>query len=294
MRRVWQVLMVLTLSLTGTPVRAQSTSMGYIEGIPTRSGIKGQPYTAIRKTTSYEKLADGTTITRESMAQEARDSEGRTMHEMKPQLPGDYTGPELRHVMISDPVANVMITWSTPSKEAIVMHLPERVPRPASDATAHSAPPAAQQVVTPTGTSVVAVRTNPPQVTGLAGSVGSPNQPDRAAVSRATGLHRQIKREPLPAKSINGIYAEGVRTTITTPTGLEGNDRPMVSVQEVWTSPDLKIIVLQTSEDEHSKLHMVELTELNRTEPDPKLFQIPEGYKVREQDTHGTPVNSAP
>ena len=45
------------------------------------TGIQGMPYTATKKMTIVQRLADGTMINRVSTMLDARDSQGRTMHE---------------------------------------------------------------------------------------------------------------------------------------------------------------------------------------------------------------------
>lgn len=74
-----------------------------------------------------------------------------------------------------------------------------------------------------------------------------------------------------------------MRTTITYPAGSFGNDRPIVAVNEKWTSPDLRIILLSINEDPRSGTQTTEVTNLDRAEGDPTLFQVPEGYTIRDQ-----------
>jgi hypothetical protein len=62
-----------------------------------------------------------------------------------------------------------------------------------------------------------------------------------------------------------------------------GNDQPLVTVSEIWTSPDLKLVVLNTTDDPRTGLRTEELTDLNRSEPDPAVFQVPAGYAIKEQ-----------
>ena len=52
------------------------------------------------------------------------------------------------------------------------------------------------------------------------------------------------KVETLPARQIEGVSAEGTRTTRTIPAGAIGNERPIVMVTEEWRSPDLQVLVL--------------------------------------------------
>ncbi|MFZ2086799.1 MAG: hypothetical protein WAU92_20090 [Candidatus Sulfotelmatobacter sp.] len=103
--------------------------------------------------------------------------------------------------------------------------------------------------------------------------------------------------ESLPAKTINGIYAVGTRTTQLIPSdGGRGPD--VVDVEEKRVSPDLKIIVLakHTSANPSSDETITEIRELERSEPDAALFEIPTDYKVvTETDgPQGGPPPSSP
>jgi len=79
------------------------------------------------------------------------------------------------------------------------------------------------------------------------------------------------------------VYAEGTRVTTTYPVGSLGNDRPIVNVRETWTSPDLRLVVLSTDEDPRTGKQTTEVINLDHGEPDPALFQVPEGYTIRDQ-----------
>src|SRR4051812_22772882 len=77
-------------------------------------GLTNLPYTATRKITIIQKLANGTTITRTTTSKEARDSQGRTMTESKPILMGDIPqNVDLTRVTVMDPVAHTLLSWSS-------------------------------------------------------------------------------------------------------------------------------------------------------------------------------------
>ena len=89
--------------------------------------------------------------------------------------------------------------------------------------------------------------------------------------------------EDLGARTINGIDAKGRRTTETFPAGSFGNDQPLTVSHEVWMSPELGLPVLQIDDDPRTGVRTTELTEIERGEPDPALFQPPEGYTIKDQ-----------
>jgi hypothetical protein len=87
--------------------------------------------------------------------------------------------------------------------------------------------------------------------------------------------------ESLGGRLINGISADGTRITrVTSFYGARGPD--IVSVEEKWVLPDLKITVLakDTTSTNPGEETTTEIRELDRSEPDPALFEIPTDYKV--------------
>jgi hypothetical protein len=84
----------------------------------------------------------------------------------------------------------------------------------------------------------------------------------------------------LGTETIEGVLAEGKRTTIVYPIGAVGNDRPITTVSETWMSTDLKTVVLSKHSDPRSGESTTRLTNISRAEPDPALFQIPSDYEI--------------
>jgi hypothetical protein len=88
------------------------------------------------------------------------------------------------------------------------------------------------------------------------------------------------KKESLGTQVLEGVLAEGVRTTSTLEMGAIGNDRPINVVSERWMSSDLKTVVMTKHSDPRSGEEVFRLTSVNRSEPDPALFQLPSGYML--------------
>jgi hypothetical protein len=84
---------------------------------------------------------------------------------------------------------------------------------------------------------------------------------------------------------IEGVEAEGTRTTITIPAGRIGNDKPIEIVQERWYSPELHTTILNKHNDPRWGETVYKLTKINRSEPDRSLFEAPGDYTVREEPT---------
>ncbi len=213
----------------------------------------GAPYSATRTITHVQKLDNGTTITHTEVIKEARDSQGRTYVERQPETTDAGAGSRT-FFRVFDSVNRVAISWSSNSKQANVFHLPE--PRPS-------------------GMSPMA------QETGVAGGP-----------MRFHGGMQNATVENLSTKTINGVTAEGTRSTEVIPAGKRGNDQPLTVTHESWVSPDLKIAVMRVDTDPRFGTTTTELTNISRDEPSAALFQAPAGYTVKER-TPGGPNRSA-
>jgi hypothetical protein len=86
--------------------------------------------------------------------------------------------------------------------------------------------------------------------------------------------------ENLGTRMIDGMLAEGRRIKATQLIGSMGNDQPIVINTEIWNSVDLKVQILYRVIDPRSGEHLKALININREEPDPKLFQVTADYKI--------------
>jgi len=82
----------------------------------------------------------------------------------------------------------------------------------------------------------------------------------------------------LPAKEIEGVKVNGERTTWTIEAGKIGNEKPIVTVREVWRSPELMLTVSSRDSDPRSGEVSYRLEGLKRGEPDPALMRVPADY----------------
>jgi hypothetical protein len=76
------------------------------------------------------------------------------------------------------------------------------------------------------------------------------------------------------------LKAGGSRASF--PAGSEGNDQQITVTTESWTSSELDTDVLQITDDPRTGNARVELSDIDRSEPAPSLFQAPAGYTVQE------------
>ena len=88
--------------------------------------------------------------------------------------------------------------------------------------------------------------------------------------------------ESLGKRVIEGIEAEGTRTTITLPAGQVGNEQPIQTVSESWFSPELQIVVMSKNSDPRMGETVYRLTGIGRAEQPRSLFEIPADYKIEE------------
>lgn len=91
--------------------------------------------------------------------------------------------------------------------------------------------------------------------------------------------------EDLGSSNINGVEVEGKRISRVIPEGTIGNDRAFTATEELWHSNELDVDVQVKRADPRTGTHTTTLTEIRPGEPDPKYFQIPEGYRVEERQT---------
>jgi hypothetical protein len=243
-------------------VGAQSTSLVALSSIgPGMAGeaVSGAPYSAEQVTEYVQTLADGTHITRPSQKTVFyRDSQGRTRIERTfPRPPGasGAAGPNM--IEISDPISGAHYTLDPRSRTA--RKFPGAPPPPPPGGTA-----------IPKG---LAVQATIPAL--------SPTLPD------SQPPRPQFSRESLGTQTIDGVLAEGARTTVTYPIGAVGNDRPISTVSETWTSPELKTVVLSKNSDPQNGESTTRLTNISRVEPDPSLFQVPSDYEIVDPQTPG-------
>jgi hypothetical protein len=88
------------------------------------------------------------------------------------------------------------------------------------------------------------------------------------------------KTESLGQQTIQGLNSEGTRMVSTIEAGEIGNDRAIQIVTERWYSRDLGTTVKMTHSDPRTGQETLELTGINRAEPNPDLFQVPANYQM--------------
>jgi hypothetical protein len=92
----------------------------------------------------------------------------------------------------------------------------------------------------------------------------------------------QVSKTDLGTQTIEGVPAQGTRTTRTIPAGKIGNTMPIVITTETWYSPDLKVLVMSKVNDPRMGETTYKLTGLQRADPPASTFEIPPDYTVKE------------
>jgi hypothetical protein len=209
--------------------------------------VKGSPYSAQFSAENTQTLADGTKITRKTSGAVYRNGEGRTRREQAFGAlgPVPIEGDPRQVIFINDPVAGAHY----------VLDVQERIARkmPFHDGAPPPGPPPAGR---------------PP--------AGGPQQEFQRPPD-------EVQTESLGKQNIEGVEAEGTRSTITIPVGRIGNDRPLKIVSERWFSPELNIVVLSKHNDPFAGENIYRLTNISRDEPPLSLFTVPSDYPVIEE-----------
>lgn len=239
--------------------QAQIISRVAITGRP----VVGAPYSGLSVSEDVQVLADSNRIVHKITSIHYRDSMGRERTENNI---GEDGVP--MSIFITDPVEGVKYTLQPADKIAVKTFLPKRVldePRVSTKLDIES---------------LLKAKVEPVQTAHTGGS--DVLMPMPIVVSDRTAVRGIPSVEDLGAQIMEGVTVNGTRRTITTAAGEMGNERPIVTVMERWFSPDLQVLVESTRTDPRSGTNTYKLTNINRGEPAPTLFQVPADYTLKD------------
>jgi hypothetical protein len=230
--------------------------LGAEAGIPGHV-VKNAPFSADIVTERTQTLSDGNHIKQSTTVHLSRDSEGRTRSEqsLSSLAANGLASPSSNRtvVFIHDPVAGASYALNATSKTATRSMHPAR-------ASANTS-----------GSGQTAQGTSSRPRAAFAGG------------GRRGGMNNQnIKTESLGTQTIEGVVAQGTRTTLTIPAGQMGNEQPIQIVTERWYSSDLQATVMVKRSDPRGGDSVTRYTNVSRAEPSPTLFQVPSDYKVQD------------
>lgn len=98
-----------------------------------------------------------------------------------------------------------------------------------------------------------------------------------------------VIHDKLGTQSIAGMDTVGTRVATVYNAGVFGNDRKMTVEREFWSSPQLEINLLSKRSDPRFGAQTFTVTSLSPSEPDPQLFELPEGFMVEDRRTTPAP-----
>jgi len=255
--------------------------------------VKNAPYSAESVTETVQTLADGNRIVNRITSQVYRDSEGRTRRDqtLKGFGPIGSSDEPLQTIFINDPVAGVTYTLDTRShiahksvpfnfeftgKNVLQGQRFEFKTSPGAAATSSVIVTNQAGTPSPAGTRVA------PPVEGTDFKVRTAEGAASFVLSAKPGAEGNEVKEQLGKQLIEGVEAEGTRTTITIPAGDIGNERPIEIVTERWYSPELQLVVMSRHSDPRNGETTYKLTNINRADPPKSLFEVPAGFTVKE------------
>jgi hypothetical protein len=217
--------------------------VGVEEGVGGKT-VTGAPFTATFSTQSTQSLADGNQIQHSTAGTLVRDSQGRTRR--------DLTLPSIGPWAASGKTPPHVVVINDPVGDANYILEPDtKVARK-------------MQWIQRGGRNA-------------GGPAGSPS----GATPEFKG-NKDIVTTSLGTQKINGVLAEGTRYKRTIPAGAIGNQNPIVITTERWYSADLQIVVLTKQSDPRMGETITQLTNIQRSEPDASLFQVPSDYTVKQ------------
>lgn len=271
-------------------VRGEGRALGEV--------VHDAPYSADAVTETVQILPDGNRIVHKNRTRIYRDSAGRMRREQTlDDLGGWYAaGEPVSFVTIDDPVAGISYFLDAATKTARAMKPFKVPPQPASPDTSTTAEE-------PTNAAAPVVRGGVARAVGVAGVPGGsggvqvlmtmpdgplPPPPGVGArvVVRAQGSMAgpgaDVRTESLGQEVLQGLTVDGTRQRSTIPAGAIGNEQPIETVTETWSSPELGVLVQQDTTDPRFGETHYRLTNVVREEPAPELFAVPADYKIEQ------------
>ncbi len=243
--------------------------------------VKGAPYSAQAITESTQTLSDGNRIVRKSTTLLYRDGEGRTRREQTLRAIGPLSadGEPAQMIFISDPVAGVDYSLDSRTRTARKM-MPMRFKFEMK--TPH--PDGEKGVMVDKYVDRIQIERKAvgQKVGGIDGGISM--APEPGVMMEWHGAREGMARkETLGKQLIEGVEAEGTRSTLTIPPGEIGNERAIEIVSERWYSPELQTVVMTRHSDPRFGETTYKLTNISRIEPDRSLFELPSGYTLKEE-----------
>ena len=221
--------------------------------------VKGAPYSGLEIRENTQVLADGNRIDQTTRTMVYRDSQGRIRRETPEQI------------TIWDPVAGAGYLLDPQTQTARKMPLALGVAAAGKNVVRfgfRTASPDGPPPPPPPGAETLA----------FTADGGGPGR--QVVFFQGKQQNLSSNSESLGQQNLDGVNAQGTRVTSTIEAGAIGNERPIQIVSETWYSPDLQTTVKSVHSDPRMGQDTFELTNIDRAEPGPELFQVPAGYQI--------------
>jgi hypothetical protein len=198
--------------------------------------VTGAPYSAFGTSETVTITADGSKVVRQNTIRMWRDSDGRTRSEFSLTSIGGPTPVEIN--------SRLTVIDDPTARERYMLQPDGRV------------------IVVPISPCRV-VASDEPDLT-----VGPP---------RPANLHMRVSRPVrLGQRQVDGETVTGSRVEATIPAGAMGNEQPVKMSAEQWYGKDLQVVVEATYRDPRTGETHYKLREIQRSEPDARLFRVPD------------------
>jgi hypothetical protein len=242
--------------------------------------VKGAPYSAEGVTETTQTLADGNRITHKSNASVYRDSAGRTRREETMSALGPWAsgGEAPKVIFIQDPAAGTGYHLDPQTHVAHKMPMGKGAFFFSQTSAVGGGAFSGRNV---TFQHVVAPPPGGAEANGPIGAVAALALPGSKIEAQGKA---DVKTESLGKQTIEGVQAEGTRSTATIRAGSIGNELPISSVTERWYSTELQTVVMSKRSDPRFGETVYRLTNIQRGEQPASLFEVPSDYTVTENE----------
>jgi TonB family protein len=249
--------------------------------------VKGAPYSAEAVTESTQTLADGNRIVNKSSTMLYRDGEGRTRREQTLRSVGPFAnaGEPPQTIFINDPVAQMNYVLD------VRTHTARKMPSFRFEVTVAAPAEGGKTPAATEGPAPLAQRDR----SGNNGNnyvMTTPGVPGGGYTVEYRGGGKNTRTESLGKQTVEGVEAEGTRTTVTIPAGEIGNALPIDIVNERWYSSELQTVIMTKQSDPRFGETVYRLANIDRSEPDKSLFQVPADYTVNTPEKSGGSITT--
>ena len=249
----------LALALPWVALLTAAPQTAHAEEVPVCNVrlVTGVPYSAIGTSQTTVTLPDGSRIVRQNLIRQWRDSDGRTRSEISlSTIGGSSSGAPPVEVN-----STVTVIDDPAARERYVLQPGGKV---AVTMPIVPCRPASEPDLT----------VGPPRPANLPIKVSPP-----------------VK---LGERKLDGETVAGRRIEGTIPAGTIGNSKPLQMSAEQWYGKDLQVVVEATYQDPRTGETRYKLSDIDRAEPDAKLFKVPDNYERRPSAAGPAPGSRPP